>query len=69
MSNRDFLQNGQQSTPKQKKSNADSSSERSEEARMSELIAKRQQEQEGEKIAAIVVEGNVTIPTAAICRN
>ena len=33
---------------------------------MSELIAKRQQEQEGEKIAAIVVEGNVTIPTAAI---
>jgi outer membrane protein insertion porin family len=65
MSNRDFLQNGQQSTPK-KKNNADNSSERSEEARISELIAKRQQEREGEKIDAIVVEGNVTIPTAAI---
>ncbi len=30
------------------------------------MIAKRQQEREGEKIEAIVVEGNVTIPTAAI---
>lgn len=65
MSNRDFLQNGQQATPK-KKSNGDNSSERSEEARISDLIAKRQQEREGELITAIVVEGNVTIPTAAI---
>ena len=64
MSNRDFLQNGQQNTPK-KKSSSDSS-EKSEESRISELIAKRQQEREGEKIDAIVVEGNTTIPTAAI---
>src|SRR5580658_3383421 len=48
MSNRDFLQNGQQNTPKKK--NADSSSGRSEEARVADLIAKRQQEREGEKI-------------------
>jgi outer membrane protein insertion porin family len=66
MSNRDFLQNGQTNTPKAKKSNADSSAPRSEEARISDLIAKRQQEREGETIVAIVVEGNVTIPTAAI---
>jgi outer membrane protein insertion porin family len=65
MSNRDFLQNGQQSTPK-KKSNSDVSSDRSDEAKMSALIAKRHQEKEGEKIVAIIVEGNVTIPTAAI---
>jgi outer membrane protein insertion porin family len=64
MSNRDFLQNGQQNTPKKK--NAADSSERSEEGRIADLIAKRQQEREGEKIEAIVVEGNVTIPTAAI---
>jgi outer membrane protein insertion porin family len=66
MSNRDFLQNGQQSTPKAKKSNPDSNSEKAEEARISDLIAKRQQEREGEKIVSIVVIGNVTIPTAAI---
>ncbi len=65
MSNRDFLQNGQQNTP-MKKNAADSSSGRSEEARIADLIAKRQQEREGEKIEAIVVEGNITIPTAAI---
>ena len=64
MSNRDFLQNGQQNTPKKK--NAADSSERSEEGRIAELIAKRQQEREGEKIDAIVVEGNNTIPTPAI---
>ena len=64
MSNRDFLQNGQQNTPK-KKSNTDGT-DKSEDARISELIAKRQAEREGEKIDAIVVEGNITIPTAAI---
>jgi hypothetical protein len=65
MSNRDFLQNGQQSTPK-KKNPGDNNSEKSEEGRIAELIAKRQQEREGEKIEAIVVEGNSTIPTPAI---
>src|ERR1700722_2909415 len=64
MSNRDFLQNGQQNTPK-KKSPADDSP-KSQDARIAELIAKRQQEQEGEKIDEIFVDGNVTIPTAAI---
>lgn len=64
MSNRDFLQNGQQNTPKKK--NSDNSKPGSEEARIADLIAKRQQEREGQQIDAIVVEGNVTIPTAAI---
>ncbi len=64
MSNRDFLQNGQQNTPK-KKTAADDSA-KSQDARIADLIAKRQQEQEGEKIDEIFVDGNVTIPTAAI---
>ena len=65
MSNRDFLQNGQANTPK-KKNAENPDSPRSEEARVADLIAKRQAEREGEKIDAIVVEGNSTIPTAAI---
>jgi outer membrane protein insertion porin family len=67
MSNRDFLQNGQQSTPGNNKKNPMMpTSPADEDRRIGDLIAKRHAEQEGELITQIVVEGNATIPTPAI---
>jgi outer membrane protein insertion porin family len=72
MSNRSFLQNGQQAAPGNnnqtgnKKNPMMPSNASDEDRRIGELIAKRQAEQEGEFINEIVIEGNKTIPPQAI---
>ena len=71
MSNRAFLQNGQQASPGNnngagKKNSMTLPNAAEEDRRIGDLIAKRQAEQEGEFISEILVEGNATIPTPAI---
>ncbi|HET6327300.1 MAG TPA: BamA/TamA family outer membrane protein [Planctomycetaceae bacterium] len=67
MSNREFLQNGQQAAPGAGKKNPMAIPNPTEEdRRIGDLIAKRQAEKEGEFIAQVLVEGNTTIPTPAI---
>jgi outer membrane protein insertion porin family len=71
MSNRAFLQNGQQAAPgnnngASKKNSMTLPNAAEEDRRIGDLIAKRQAEQEGEFISEILVEGNATIPTPAI---
>jgi outer membrane protein insertion porin family len=66
MSNREFLQNGQQSTPSVGRKKGEPTTPAEEDRRLGELIAKRQAEQEGEFIAQVVIEGNSTIPSPAI---
>ena len=71
MSNRAFLQNGQQAAPGNnnggsKKNPMMLPNAAEEDRRIGDLIAKRQAEQEGEFISEILVEGNATIPTPAI---
>ena len=67
MSNRSFLQNGQQASPgNNPKKSGLPANPADEDRRIGELIAKRQAEQEGEFIFQVVVEGNSTIPTPAI---
>jgi outer membrane protein insertion porin family len=68
MSNRDFLQNGQQASPGAGHSKKDQmgSNPKDEDRRIGDLIAKRQAEQEGEFISEVVIEGNTTIPTPAV---
>jgi outer membrane protein insertion porin family len=68
MSNRSFMQNGQQAAPgnNNKKNPMMPVNAADEDRRIGELIAKRQAEQEGEFFSQIVVEGNATIPTPAI---
>jgi len=65
MSNREFIQNGQQNAAKVKKTNTPNDA-KADEQRIADLIAQREHEREGDKFLAILVEGNTTIPTAAI---
>ena len=66
MSNRAFLQNGQQAAPGNNTKKANPTNPRDEDRRLGDLIAKRQAEQEGDFITEVLVEGNTTIPTPAI---
>jgi outer membrane protein insertion porin family len=68
MSNRSFMQNGQQAAPgnNNKKNPMMPANAAEEDRRIGDLIAKRQAEQEGDFISQVVVEGNATIPTPAI---
>jgi len=70
MSNRAFMQNGQQAAPGNNNGNKKNpmmpANPADEDRRIGELIAKREAEQEGEFIREIVIEGASTIPPAAI---
>jgi outer membrane protein insertion porin family len=67
LSNRTFLQDGQQTSPNSgKKKQPQPADAASEEKRIADLIAQREREREGTKIIKVLVEGNTTIPSEAI---